>query len=76
MGPRRNFKYISLNCIWYWRYVSWILTTKKTLENKVILMYFVGVVCLLDSFLWEWLMPINKNLWTSTYVMHTTGWAF
>ena len=20
-------------------------------------------------------MPINKNLWTSTYVMHTTGWA-
>ena len=55
---------------------GYVLTTKKTLENKVILMYFVGVVCLLDSFLWEWLMPINKNLWTSTYVMHTTGWAF
>ena len=55
---------------------GYILTTKKTLENKVILMFFVGVVCLLNSFIWEWLMPINKNLWTSTYVMHTTGWAF
>ena len=55
---------------------GYILTTKKTIENKVIIMYFVGVICLLDSFVWEWIMPINKNLWTSTYVMYTTGWAF
>ena len=55
---------------------GYILTTKKTIENKVIIMYFVGVFCLLDSFGWEWIMPINKNLWTSTYVMYTTGWAF
>ena len=55
---------------------GYILTTKKTIENKVIIMYFVGVFCLLDSFVWEWIMPINKNLWTSTYVMYTTGWAF
>ena len=55
---------------------GYILTTKKTIQNKVIIMYFVGVFCLLDSFVWEWIMPINKNLWTSTYVMYTTGWAF
>ena len=55
---------------------GYILTTKKTIENKVIIMYFVGVICLLDSYVWEWIMPINKNLWTSTYVMYTTGWAF
>ena len=55
---------------------GYILSTNKTSENKVITLYFVGVICLLDSFIWEWLMPINKNLWTSTYVMYTTGWAF
>ena len=55
---------------------GYILTTKKTIENKVIIMYFIGIICLLDSFVWEWIMPINKNLWTSTYVMYTTGWAF
>ena len=55
---------------------GYVLTTKKTIERKVIILYFAGFICLLDSFIWEWLMPINKNLWTSTYVMHTTGWAF
>ena len=30
------------------------------MENKVIIMYFVGVFCLIDSFVWEWIMPINK----------------
>lgn len=54
---------------------GYILTTNKTIERKVIILYFAGFICLLDSFVWEWLMPINKNLWTSTYVMHTTGWA-
>ena len=39
-------------------------------------MFLLGVACLLDSFIWEWLMPINKNLWTSTYVMFTSGWAY
>ena len=50
--------------------------SKERIENKIIWMYLIGVLCLIDSFIWELLMPINKNLWTSTYVMYTSGWAF
>ena len=40
---------------------GYVLTTKETIERKVIILYFAGFICLLDSFIWEWLMPINKN---------------
>jgi len=53
-----------------------LIISKQTMEKKIVWMYFIGVFCLIDSFMWEWLMPINKNLWTSTYVMYTSGWAF
>lgn len=25
--------------------------------------------------IWDWQFPINKKLWTSSYVLYTTGWA-
>ena len=53
-----------------------LIISKLSIENKIIWMYLLGVFFLVDSFIWEWLMPINKNLWTSTYVMYTSGWAF
>ena len=53
-----------------------LITSKLKAEKIVIWMFVIGVFCLLDSFVWEWLFPINKNLWTSTYVMYTSGWAF
>ena len=32
-------------------------------------------VLLLLGFAWQWWMPLNKKLWTSSYVLHTTGLA-
>jgi predicted acyltransferase len=34
-----------------------------------------GVLCLATGSLWNLWFPINKNLWTSSYVLFSTGWA-
>ncbi|MBR8833019.1 MAG: acyltransferase family protein [Stigonema ocellatum SAG 48.90 = DSM 106950] len=34
-----------------------------------------GIGCLLIGWTWGWTFPINKKLWTSSFVVFTTGWA-
>ncbi|MEZ2321311.1 MAG: acyltransferase family protein [Microcoleus sp.] len=34
-----------------------------------------GLCCLVIGHLWGFLFPINKQLWTSSYVVFTAGWA-
>ncbi len=34
-----------------------------------------GLICLIIGRLWGFLFPINKQLWTSSYVVFTAGWA-
>jgi len=34
-----------------------------------------GLVMLAIGWLWHLLMPINKNLWTSSYVVYAAGWS-
>lgn len=34
-----------------------------------------GAACLLLGALWSWWLPFNKNLWTPSFVLWTTGWA-
>lgn len=35
----------------------------------------VGLSCLVVGQVWGFWFPINKKLWTSSYVLFTTGWA-
>ena len=35
----------------------------------------LGLGCLISGWLWGWVFPINKQLWTSSYVLFTSGWA-
>lgn len=35
----------------------------------------VGLSCLVVGEIWGFWFPINKKLWTSSYVIFTTGWA-
>jgi predicted acyltransferase len=39
-------------------------------------MFFWGFVMLTLGAAWDWFFPINKNIWTSSYVMHCGGLAF
>lgn len=43
-------------------------------ENKrLVWLFFVGFAMFLAGGLWNWFFPINKNLWTSSFVLYTAG---
>jgi predicted acyltransferase len=51
------------------------LRTKKEDHEKVAAMFFFGVVLLVIGWAWSFWFPINKPLWTSSYVVYTAGMA-
>ncbi len=51
------------------------LQTKRTAEQKVVGMLALGIVGLVAGEIWSQWFPINKNLWTSSYVVFTAGGA-
>jgi predicted acyltransferase len=53
---------------------QWILTQPVKSRTSLGLV-LAGVACLVVGFAWGWVFPINKKLWTSSYVVFTTGWA-
>lgn len=51
-------------------------TIKKTEKNRVPVKLFIyGVIFTLAGFLWSFILPLNKPLWTSSYVLYTAGLA-
>jgi predicted acyltransferase len=43
--------------------------------RKVLWLIAAGVVCLTAGWLWGQVFPINKNLWTSSFVLFAGGWS-
>lgn len=43
--------------------------------NKTRAMVLMGIGMLLLGYLWDLVFPINKALWTSSFVLVTAGWA-
>lgn len=39
-------------------------------------LFFWGFLLFSLGGVWDWFFPINKNIWTSSYVLHTSGLAF
>lgn len=50
-----------------------ILTSKHA--KKATILMGVGGSMLIVGHLWDWIFPINKALWTSSFVLVTAGWA-
>ncbi|WP_420603595.1 acyltransferase family protein [Flagellimonas sp.] len=50
-----------------------ILRSKQ--EKKTALLVGLGVALLVVGHLWDFIFPINKALWTSSFVLVTAGWA-
>jgi predicted acyltransferase len=50
-----------------------LLTSKQ--EKKATLLMGLGGSLLLIGHLWDMVFPINKALWTSSFVLVTAGWA-
>ncbi len=53
----------------------WITDKRRSLVDRIVGLYGVGCVGMLGGSLWSWVFPINKNLWTSSYVVFTAGFA-
>ncbi|MEH2044357.1 acyltransferase family protein [Nostoc sp.] len=53
---------------------QWIRSQPAQSRTSIGLGLF-GVGCLIIGWAWGWTFPINKKLWTSSYVVFTTGWA-
>jgi predicted acyltransferase len=53
---------------------QWILSQSVKTRTSIGLI-LAGIGCLIVGFVWGWAFPINKKLWTSSYVVFTTGWS-
>lgn len=42
---------------------------------KTLIMVIAGIICLALARLWNLDFPINKNLWSSSFVLHCAGWS-
>ena len=50
-----------------------LLLSNKTAERKVIWLFFGGFISFVIANTWNYFFPINKNLWTSSFVLFMTG---
>lgn len=53
---------------------QWLMQRREAFE-KVAGLFAVGALCVIVGYVWDWAFPINKALWTSSYVMFTGGLA-
>lgn len=53
----------------------WLRTKDKTGYEKVAGMCVAGSLLVVAGKWWNYSFPMNKNLWTSSYVLFTSGWA-
>lgn len=55
---------------------SLLKNASHTPERKSLQLLIIGIVSLILSFIWNLVFPINKNLWTSSFVLHVGGYSF
>jgi len=48
---------------------------KFNMHKKALVMFGAGVVLVLAGLLWDRYFPINKRLWTSSFVLYVGGWS-
>jgi predicted acyltransferase len=47
----------------------------RSLDERLNGLFAVGALLLVVGLIWHWVFPINKSLWTSSYVVFTGGMA-
>lgn len=53
----------------------WLRRTDIKYDRKVLWMIAAGVISVAAGLLWNFSFPMNKSLWTSSYVLFTSGLA-
>ena len=52
-----------------------LLISKRSPEVKVIYLMVVGLASAVAGYIWNLTFPVNENLWTSSFVLITSGFA-
>jgi predicted acyltransferase len=56
--------------------VGRLVVSQRAIDDALLVRLFVGACVLLAlAWLWHFAMPVNKKIWTSSYVLATTGAA-
>jgi predicted acyltransferase len=50
-----------------------ILNTNNSLKDKIIKLFYWGILILIAGHFWDYIFPINKHIWTSSYVLFSSG---
>ncbi|MHB8839016.1 MAG: acyltransferase family protein [Gemmatimonadaceae bacterium] len=53
----------------------WLALKERPLLERLTAMFAVGALLMMVGLMWHWSFPINKGLWTSSYVVFTAGMA-
>lgn len=53
----------------------WVALKEKPLLERITALFAAGSIGMMVGLMWNWSFPINKNLWTSSYVIFTAGMA-
>ena len=48
---------------------------RRPLTERLAALFAVGALGMMIGLMWHWVFPINKSLWTSSYVVFTAGLA-
>lgn len=51
------------------------LDTRRSLAERLAGLACAGALAMVAGLMWHWVFPINKSLWTSSYVVFTAGMA-
>lgn len=49
------------------------LGSDRALDRRLLGLFGAGSLLIVAGLMWNWVFPINKNLWTSSYVVFTAG---
>jgi len=52
-----------------------LILSNQSQERKILWLFSLGFLAFVIGGVWDWFFPINKRLWTSSYVMYTSGAA-
>ena len=53
----------------------WLARRELALADRLNGLFAVGALAMVVGLMWHWVFPINKSLWTSSYVVFTGGMA-
>ena len=51
------------------------LSQRRSIEERLNALFAAGAIGMMAGLMWNWAFPINKGIWTSSYVVFTAGMA-